>query len=133
MTRTLMTTIGLALGPLLLLLVDVIFTQTIPGGVFNDFFELLRATAIVAWPVGVLIGHWYGPPGLAGLVPNPLNYIILIVGSLVAMGLSLFFLDVPGASDIVSTVSLAAGIVTGALFWPIEKPVAGNPLPSAHD
>jgi hypothetical protein len=133
MTRTVMTTIGLALGPLLLLLVDVIITQTIPGGVFNDFFELLRATAVVAWPVGVLIGHWYGPPGLAGLVPEPLNYIILVAGSLAAMGLSLFFLNVPGASDIVSTVSVAAGIVTGALFWPIEKPVIGNPFPSGQE
>lgn len=127
-----MTTIGLAVGPLLLLLVDLIVTQTIPGGVFNDFFELLRATAVVSWPVGVLIGHWYGPPGLDRLVPSPLNYIILIVGSLAAMGLSLLFLHVPGASDVVSTVSLGAGMVTGALFWPIGKPVAG-PVPSVDE
>lgn len=123
MPRTLMTTIGLAVGPLLLLLVDVIVTRTIPGGIFNDFFELLRATAVISWPVGVLIGHWYGPPGLDRLVPRPLNYIILIVGSLAAMGLSLFFLNVAGASNIVSTIALCAGMVMGALFWAVEKPL----------
>ncbi len=122
MTRTLMTILGLALGPVTLLLVDVIFTQTKPGGLFDDFFELFRATAVAAWPVGVLIGHWYGPPGLDRLVPSPLKYIILIGGSLAAVGLSLFFLNVSGASDVVSTVSLGVGMVVGAVFWPIESP-----------
>lgn len=133
MTRTLMTILGLALGPVTLLLVDVIFTQTKPGGLFNDFFELFRATAVIAWPVGVLIGHWYGPRRLGGLVPSPLNYIILIGGSLAAMGLSLFFLNVPGASDVVSTVSVGAGMVTGALFWPIESPEFAHNSPSGTE
>lgn len=124
MTRKLMTTLGLALGPVTLLLVDVIFTQTSPGEVFNGIFELVRATGVVAWPVGLLIGHWYGPPGLVPVVRGPLNYIILIGGSLAAMGLSLFFLNVSGASDVVSTVSLGVGMVIGAVFWPIDEPLA---------
>ncbi|WP_155838457.1 hypothetical protein [Arthrobacter castelli] len=122
MTRATMTTIGLALGPLLLLLLDVIVTQTIPGGVFNDFFELLRATAVAAWPVGLLIGHWYGPRSLTRLVPSPLRYIILIGGSLAVMGLSLLFLGTPGASDIVSTAALCTGAVAGAVLWPVQDP-----------
>lgn len=122
MTRKVMTVIGLALGPLLLLLADGIFAQTGPGGPFIDFFGLLRATAVVAWPVGVLLGHWYGPSGMVRSNPGPLHYILLIGASAAVMGLSLFFLNVPGASDIVSTVSLCAGMVVGALFWPVEEP-----------
>ncbi|HET8795355.1 MAG TPA: hypothetical protein VFM62_03165 [Arthrobacter sp.] len=124
MTRKLMTILGLALGPVALLLVDVIFTQTSPGGVFNGIFELVRATGVVAWPVGVLIGHWYGPPGIGPVVRGALNYVILIGGSLLAMGLSLFFLNVAGASHIVSTIALLAGMVVGALFWTIDEPSA---------
>lgn len=131
MTRAVMTTIGLALGPLLLLLVDVLVTGTIPGGVFNDFFELLRATAVVSWPVGVLLGHWYGPHGLTRLVPSPLKYIILIAGSLAVMGLSLLFLGVPGASDVVSTLALCGGVVAGSVLWPVEEKPSGRPEPSA--
>jgi len=124
MTRKLMIVLGLALGPVFLLLTDVIFSRTGPGDVFETLFEFVRSTAVVAWPIGVLIGHWYYPGERSPVIRRPINYIVLGIVSLLVMGLSLLFLAVPGASNVVSAVAFCGGIVTGVLLWSMDNPPA---------
>jgi hypothetical protein len=124
MTKKMMIVLGLAIGPVALLLADVIFSRTSPGEAFEGFFSVLRATGIVAWPVGVLVGHWYYPGSRNPVVPRPYNYYVLGGLSALIMGLSLLFLAAPGATNIVASLTFVGGVVAGVLLWSIGDPGA---------
>jgi hypothetical protein len=124
MSKKVVTLIGLALGPSLVLLLDVIFTRTAQGEAFEGLFSVVRGTAVFAWPVGVLLGHWYYPGTLSPVLPRPQSYIVLIASSLVVMAGSVALLALPGASNWVSAVALLLGMLAGALLWSTGGPPA---------
>lgn len=121
MTKKLMTLLGLAIGPVALVLVDAVLTRSSAGGVFESIQELVRSTAIVAFPVGVLIGHWYYPGTRRPVVKGPWNYIVL-GGSWVVLSLAtLPLVAVEAASNFVSTLACLAGLVAGVLLWAMDR------------
>lgn len=117
MTDKLMTLLGLALGPVTIVILDLVFTQPSVGGVFEDIQEFVRSTAVVAWPVGVLIGHWYYPGTLSPVVPRAWNYLVLGGVSVIVIAATIPLGGVSVASNFVSTIALLAGLVAGALLW----------------
>lgn len=122
MTKKLMTLLGLAIGPVAIVLVDAVFTRQSTTGGFEAIQETIRSTGIVAFPVGVLIGHWYYPGTRAPVLPSPWNYILLGVLWL-AIGLgTLPLAGVEAASNFVSTIACGAGLVAGVLLWSMDRP-----------
>lgn len=124
MTKKLMTLLGLALGPVAIVLIDAVLTRQSAGGVFESIQELVRSTALVAFPVGVLIGHWYYPGTRQPVVAGPWNYILLgglwLVLSLATLPLA----GVEAASNFVSTLACLAGLAAGVLLWAMDREVA---------
>lgn len=121
MTKKLMTLLGLALGPVAIVLVDAIFTRQSADGVFEAVQEFVRSTGVTAFPVGVLIGHWYYPGTRKPVLPGPWNYIVLggtwVVVSLATLPLA----GVEVASNFVSTIAFCAGLVAGVLLWAMDR------------
>lgn len=132
MSKKTVTLIGLALAPALILLVDVIFVRSAPGDVFESLYTVVRGTAVLAWPVGVLLGHWYSPGALSPVLPRPLNYFVLTAVSLVVMLGSFAFLALPGFTNVVSTVSVLLGFVAGVLLWSAGSPTFNAKRPRVN-
>jgi hypothetical protein len=113
-----MTLLGLALGPIAVVSLDALFTRSgATGGIFETTREFVRSTGVAAWPVGVLIGHWYYPGERRPIVARPTNYIVLGIVSLVVMGGTVPFYWVAVASNFVATLTFVAGLFGGALLW----------------
>ena len=121
MTKKLMTLLGLAIGPVAIVLVDAVLTRQSAGGTFESIQEVVRSTALVAFPVGVLIGHWYYPGTRKPVLPGPWNYVTLgglwVVLSLVTLPLT----GVEAASNVVSTLACLAGLAAGVLLWAMDR------------
>ena len=122
MNSRLMTLLGLAIGPVALLLVDALFTRQGAGGAFENLQQIVRSTGLTAWPIGVLIGHWYYPGPLWPVVKRPWNYVVLGAISLVVMLGTLPLGAVESASEFVSTIVFCGGLVAGALLWSMDNP-----------
>jgi hypothetical protein len=120
-TKKLMTLLGLALGPVAIVLVDVLFTRSSADGVFEAVQEVVRSTGVTAFPVGVLIGHWYYPGRRRPVLPGPWNYVVLAVSWLVVGLGTLPLAGVEVASNFVSTLCFLAGLVAGVLLWSMDR------------
>ncbi|MGA1794890.1 MAG: hypothetical protein ACMUIL_03425 [bacterium] len=120
MSKRIVALIGLSLGPLVLILLDVIFAKNIePGGFVYQLKIAGRFCTFISWPAGVLMGHWYHPvDNLRAIIKTPWNYITLGIISIVIFTLGavlLYGFDISYPQWITVLVSLVAG----SLLWPV--------------
>lgn len=114
------TVIGLALGPVAIVLLDLLVTREAAGPFYDTLREGARSTAIPAFVFGVLMGHWYYPGTTRLLVPRPQNYYWLIGTLLVVLGASIPLAWWDAASNFMSFFFLLLGLPVGAKLWSME-------------
>lgn len=120
MSKRVVALIGLSLGPLILILLDIIFSKKIDPGSFTYSIKIAgRFCTFVSWPAGVLMGHWYHPSDkLKAIIKTPWNYITLGIISVVIFTLGavlLYGFDI----SYPQWITVITGLVVGTLLWPV--------------
>lgn len=121
-----MTQLGVALGPVTVVLLDTMFVGAQTDNELVNAFRTSGATPFIAWVVALFVGHWFHPvdslqPGF-GKIGFPWNYIIFGVLTAVVGCLSFWWLDAAKISDWFPMLMVFLGYATGAIFWPVGLP-----------
>lgn len=108
------------IGPFLLVLMDLMIAVNLePGTWIEGMRNAARGSTLFAWPIAVLIGHWFHPKdNLKPVLGRPTSIIVLGSVSVVVLvaGALLYFL---AGIVIPPVIIVVVGMVTGALLWPV--------------
>lgn len=123
LSKRLMTHIGVALGPVTVVLLDTLF---VGPGTSNPLVEAMRssgATPFLAWVVALFVGHWFHPvDGLQpvfGAVKPPWNYVVFGTLTVIVGILSFAVIDTQATSDWLPFLMVLLGFAAGAILWPV--------------
>lgn len=123
LSKKFMTQFGVAMGPVTVVLMDVILVS---GTTANDLINAIRgsnATPFIAWTIALFMGHWFHPiegmkPGF-GYVPFPWNYIIFAGLTALVAVLSFAVIDTAAVAGWLPALMVLLGFIAGWLLWPV--------------
>ena len=121
--KKLMINIGVAIGPITVVLMDTLFVGAATSNDLVNAFRTSGATPFIAWVVSLFVGHWFHPldslkPGF-GKIGFPWNYIIFGLLTVVVGLLSFWLINTSKVSDWFPMLMVFLGYATGAIFWPV--------------
>jgi len=115
--------IGVGMGPLTVVLMDILFVGADTSNELVNSFRNSGTTPFTAWVVALFMGHWFHPvdslkPGF-GKIGAPWNYIIFGTLTVLVGLLCYLIIDTSKVSDWFPMLMVLLGFATGVIFWPV--------------